>query len=382
MAKIAFVTFGLGLGGTDRVCCHLARGFHEAGDDVTVLACTGKGKGQAILDAVIADGPSFVELAGVAWKNRQVQKAHALIGYVRWLRAERPDFVVATGNNICRFTALGFRLARIRSDSRLIIKITNPVIRPRRKLSERIRRHSLARAFEDAAAVLTLSREEARILACAFPRAAGRFHHVYNPYLTDAFDHASSDIERCERPKSTGNDNKTVMLAVGRLHHQKNFPRMLHAFATLIHAGQSDLLLKIVGDGPDRQQIADLIDKLGLTEHVQMLGYSSDIPKSMAAADVLLLSSDYEGLPAVVIEALACDCPVISTDCFPAAKSLLQGIPHCRVADKDVASLAAAMKTWLDMPRGRPKLREHALRYSTANAVESHRSAMFGARRP
>lgn len=373
--KIAFVTYGLGLGGTDRVCCHLARGFHGLGDQVQILACANGGQGQPALKAIIEGGPTLTLLTRKKWGNRQVQKMMALPTYVRWLRAERPDFVVATGNNICRFTALGFRLARIASTSRLVIKTTNPVVRRKKSLSEYIRRRAFGRAFRAASAVLTLSKEEASLLARTFPDAANHFHPVYNPYLTEAFEQATAVPNKAS---VDGVNGPTVMLAVGRLHHQKNYARMLRAFAMLIESGRRDLLLRIIGDGPDRQQITALINELGIADRVEMPGYTTDIPHQMARADVLLLSSDYEGLPAVVIEALACDCPVISTNCFPMAKALLEPLPGCLVVDgKDDSSFAAAMGKWLDMPRIRPTLRPHALHYTTASAVQSHRTAML-----
>lgn len=372
--KIAFVTYGLGLGGTDRVCCQLAQGFRELGDDVSILACSNGGRGEAALRGIIEGGPSLVILARRKWGHRQIQKMMALPNYVRWLRSERPDFVVATGNNICRFTALGFRLAKVGARSQLVIKTTNPVVRRRKTLPEFFRRRAFGRAFRAACAVLTLSEEEAVGLTRNFPDVANRFGPVYNPYLTEAFEQGSAANIAPKAEK----EGKTVMLAVGRLHHQKNYPRMLKAFAELIGDGRTDVVLRIAGDGPDRREITALISDLGIADHVELLGYTTDIPQLMVDADVLLLSSDYEGLPAVVIEALACNCPVVSTDCFPMAKSLLEPLPACLVVEgRDAGSFAAALHKWLDLPRIRPLLRPHALRYSTANAVESHRVAML-----
>ena len=374
--KIAFVTYGFGLGGTDRVCCHLAQGFHDLGDDVTILACAGGGKGEPALKEIIRGGPPIRFLAGRRWGHRQLQKAMSILPYVCWLRRERPDFVVATGNNICRFTALGFRLAGVGDTSRLIVKTTNPIIRPRKGLAEKLRRRAFERAFRDASAVLTLSEEESLLLAQSFPTAATRFRAVYNPYLTAAFERdTESHAEARANPRL---DDKIVMLAVGRLHGQKNYPRMLHAFASLVRAGRSNLTLRIAGDGPDRAAITALINELDIADNTELLGYTTDIPHLMATADVLLLSSDYEGLPAAVIEALACNCPVISTDCFPMAKALLGHLPGCLVVEQsDSDAFAVALARWLDERQALSPLRPYALRYSTANAIHSHRTAIL-----
>jgi glycosyltransferase involved in cell wall biosynthesis len=109
---------------------------------------------------------------------------------------------------------------------------------------------------------------------------------------------------------------------------------------------------------------------------VQFLGYVSDVPALMASADLFVLSSDYEGLPAVVVEALAMNCPVISTDCFANARDLLEGLPGCAVAERDSEALAEALRRWLAAPAPRPELRPFAERYSTRSAVESHLRAM------
>jgi glycosyltransferase involved in cell wall biosynthesis len=375
--KIAFVTYGFGLGGTDRVCCHLARGFHDLGDEVSILACAGREEGESALKDTIAGGPHTVFLTRSRWGHRQVQKLMSMLPYIHWLKQERPDFVVATGNNICRFTALGFRLAGVRNTSRLIIKTTNPVIRPKKGLGERLRRRAFERAFRDASAVLTLSDEESSQLAQSFPRAASRFRAVYNPYLTATFEQASAE-SHAEREACARDDNKVIMLAVGRLHHQKNYPRMLRAFAALVRAGRTNLLLRIAGDGPDRAAIVELINELNIADYVELLGYTGEVPKLLTTADVLLLSSDYEGLPAVVIEALACNCPVISTDCFPMAKALLGPLPECLVVEQNNSdAFATALNQWLEDSWERPPLRPHALRYSTASAIQSHRAAIL-----
>lgn len=375
--KIAFVTYGFGLGGTDRVCCHLAQGFHDMGDEVTILACARGGKGEPALRDIIKGGPPVAFLTNRKWGHRQAQKIMSMLAYIRWLRRERPDFVVATGNNICRFTALGFRLAGMKRTSRLIIKTTNPVLRPRKSLAEKIRRRAFGRAFLDASAVLTLSEEESLLLARTFPKSATQFRAVYNPYLTAAFEQDPAE-GHVNEGSSSWDDKKTVMLAVGRLHHQKNYPRMLRAFAALIQAGRSNLTLRISGDGPDREAIIRLIQKLNIAENVELLGYTNDVRGLMAAADVLLLSSDYEGLPAVAIEALACNCPVISTNCFPMAKTLLGSLPRCIVVDEgSTEAFTAALTQWLDGARERPSLRPYALRYSTPSAIQSHRAAIL-----
>jgi glycosyltransferase involved in cell wall biosynthesis len=78
----------------------------------------------------------------------------------------------------------------------------------------------------------------------------------------------------------------------------------------------------------------------------------------------------------VVIEALASDLPVVSTDCFASTRELLTGLPGCAVVDRSTEALASALRAWLAAPPEHSDLRRFALPYSTANAVASHLAAM------
>ncbi|PKP96911.1 MAG: glycosyltransferase, partial [Alphaproteobacteria bacterium HGW-Alphaproteobacteria-13] len=168
-------------------------------------------------------------------------------------------------------------------------------------------------------------------------------------------------------------EGPVILLGAGRLAAQKRFDRLLRAFAA---AGPSAARLRIAGDGPDRAALAALAAELGVADRVDMIGYTTDMPAQMAAADLFVLSSDYEGLPAVVIEALASDLPVMSTDCFANARELLTGLPGCAAVERSTEALAEALDAWLAAPPAPAELRRFALPYSTANAVASHLAAM------
>jgi len=362
LAFITLVAYAADQGGTTRVLCHLARGFAAAGHRVAVLYCTSAGLAPD-LSEVLGTAVETHTLTDHRWRGRALGQIATFAAYRRWLQRHRPDIVLGTGNNINWFAALGALSAG--APGRYYVKTTNPIVRQSDgPFNGWLRRAVYGLIFRRSAGVLTLSDEETALLQSQFPPARDRFRTVYNAYLTDAF----------AQPRRTPRgDGPIILLGAGRLAAQKRFDRLLRAFAA---AGSSDARLRIAGDGPDRAALTALAADLGVAERVEMIGYTADMPAQMAAADLFVLSSDYEGLPAVVIEALASDLPVVSTDCFPSARGLLTDLPGCATVDCSTDALADALGTWLASPPERGDLKCFAKRYSTANAVASHLAAM------
>jgi glycosyltransferase involved in cell wall biosynthesis len=108
-----------------------------------------------------------------------------------------------------------------------------------------------------------------------------------------------------------------------------------------------------------------------------MPGYSADVPAHLCQSDLFVLSSDYEGLPAVVVEALASDVPVVTTDSFLAARELLAGANSCEVVPiRDPEALAAAIDRCLAAKQGMDGLRKIAAPYRIEAAVLAHIDAL------
>lgn len=104
-----------------------------------------------------------------------------------------------------------------------------------------------------------------------------------------------------------------VVLAAGRLINQKDFPTLLRAFKLVIQVKPARLV--ILGEGKDRGKLEKLVENLGISEHVEFLGFQRNPFKYMSKASVFVLSSLHEGFGNVLVEAMACGTPVISTDC-------------------------------------------------------------------
>lgn len=137
------------------------------------------------------------------------------------------------------------------------------------------------------------------------------------------------------------------IIAVGSFSDPKDYSNLINAFAIFKKNSNSNLKLNIVGDGELRPQIEAQIKELKLDKDITLLGRRSDIPKLLNAADIFVLSSKYEGLPTVVIEAMACECYVIATDCGGSAEIL--GDTGKLVPIQDSQALASALETAINL---------------------------------
>lgn len=115
------------------------------------------------------------------------------------------------------------------------------------------------------------------------------------------------------RPEYKGEREKRIV-GVGRLTNQKNFKLLIDAFSR-IAPDFPKYCLNIYGEGPNRKALEDQITELGLQDRVKLPGYVDDIVEQLERSSLFVLSSDYEGMPNALIEAMALGLPCISTDC-------------------------------------------------------------------
>lgn len=366
-ASIAITVHRLGQGGVDRVAVLLANGFQAAGFATDLIVFARGGKGEAVLSALIHPAVRVVFLRG-EHGSRLADLGRGLHAFVRYLRRERPLAVLSSGNNMNWVTTLGHLLARAGS-APLFLKLTNPVLRPKDlPLKRRYRRFVYSRVFARAAAILPLSAAEGREVAAMFPAATGKLRPVVNPYVTNAMLRVG-DIRPAGEPSPA-----PELISIGRLQSQKNLGLLLDALAD---PGLAHCRLTILGDGPEREALDRQIARLGLGGRVAMPGFQPDVLAWLARADLFVLTSHYEGLPAVLMEAIACGCAVATTDCFPAAHEIFDPIPGCLVvSDTMPAALATAIKSALAESRHPAALRSAASAYHVDAAILSHLAAL------
>jgi glycosyltransferase involved in cell wall biosynthesis len=140
-----------------------------------------------------------------------------------------------------------------------------------------------------------------------------------------------------------------VWLAVGRFDPQKDYPNMLQAFARVVRE-RSDTTLLIAGDGPLRKAMESMALDLGISGYVRFLGIRRDVSQLMNAADAYVMSSSWEGMPMVLLEASATGLPIVATDVGGNREVVLDGITGFLVPPRNPEALAEAMLRMMDLP--------------------------------
>jgi glycosyltransferase involved in cell wall biosynthesis len=162
---------------------------------------------------------------------------------------------------------------------------------------------------------------------------------IYNPVVTPEV--ATASREAVDHPWLAPGEPPVVM-GIGRLTPKKDFTTLLQAFAEVRREVPARLM--ILGEGPERAVLEGLVRTLDLAANVALPGFVGNPYAYLARASLFVLSSRWEGLPTVLIEAMFCGAPVVSTDCPSGPREILNGGRYGRLVPVgDLAALAQAI---------------------------------------
>jgi glycosyltransferase involved in cell wall biosynthesis len=344
-------------GGVERIALRLHRAWRADGVDSRLVV--GRAEGAMAQDLANRDDIllSNGRIPTAAWETLWM-----ILTLPRAIRRERPDVLFCAGNTYA-VVAVAMRLILGKSCPPIVAKISNDLTRRDMIPPFRWTYHQWLRVQARCIDVFVGLAEPMRAeIAQALGVADDRIAIIHDPAIEDA---DLRDVVRIGRPDARR------FLAVGRLSSQKNVPLLLRAFAKI---ARPDDRLTILGEGPDRGAIEKLARTLGIADQIELPGFVSDTRAWFADSDAFVLSSDYEGVPAVIIEALAAGLPIVATDCSVSMAELLgNGAFGILVPVGDAAALASAMNAVLDHPVNRAQQREYARSFTIERAASAYR---------
>lgn len=307
--RITIPIHSLDPGGVERVALGLASQWDRAGHQVTVVL--GRPGSPNLCSAPALDYWRIpTRMPTASWETPWM--VHSLFSY---LLNHKTDVLFCPGNTYA-IVAAAIKVLLGEHAPPMILKVSNALNRP--DMSPVIR-HGYGMwlriqggLFDRLVSLSEPMQREICHTTLADPR---HVPIIANPVITRK---RLSNLARLER--RPGSVWSTSYLSAGRLVPQKNFPMLLRAFA---RAARPHDTLTIAGEGPERAALEQLAAKLGIADRVRLPGHMASIDPLLAEADAFVLSSDYEGLPGVIVEALAAGLPILATDCCVSMPCLL-----------------------------------------------------------
>ena len=289
---------------------------------------------------------------------------------VRYLRQHRPDVLVShlAHANVAAVVAAG--LARTGTKVVLIEHNDNSLVDQGRKRSaaSKALQQFKSLTYQRADAVVGVSEGVSAYVGQTFGVSQKKLKTIYNPVVSERL------LERSKEPLSHpwfAEGEPPVLLGIGRLREQKDFSTLLKAFAQVRKARACRLL--ILGEGAQRNELEAEVAALGLQDDVALPGFVDNPYAYMRAASLFVLSSRWEGLPTVLVEAMACGCPVVATDCPSGPAEILEHGrlgPLVELANPD--ALAKAILETLQAPAPPELLAVRAADFSFDHAIAAY----------
>lgn len=312
---------------------------------------------------------------GMGWHCRLqlarviIKKKPPLLALIRYQRGHRPAAVISLLNAPNIF----LMLARLTGSfpSRLIVTVHNTLSISVSASTSKWKRSipALMRCLHPLAdKVVAVSGGVALDLVDELGLPASSVEVVYNPVVRPEMkDLAAEPVDH----EWLNNKTCPVLIAACKLKPQKDLPMLLRAFQKVREQRPGRLL--ILGEGPDRDSLEQLALELGIAADVQFAGFVQNPFAYYRRADLFVMSSAWEGLPTALIEALACGCPVVSTDCPSGPAEILDKGRYGRLVPVgDHQALAEGILEVLDSPPSAALLEERANYFSLADSVNQY----------
>lgn len=350
MKKIYFVIPSLGGGGAERVLVHLLRGLDSRKFDVNVVLFKKEG-------IYLDDVPGTVAIHSVD----HVLRSRLWYGFGwlfllsklgRLLRSQKPEIIVSF-MWYSNFVVLMLRAMRLIRSAVIVSERYTLSFSYEGKVTELIRSNVVRFVYPFADKIVAVSEAMSKELNRLYNIPPTKISVIYNPVDFKKIEEASE--ERVDHPWFR--DSIPVLIAAGRLSPQKGFSYLIRAVSIL--KNESLIRLIILGEGDERKNLQQLIDRLGLQNQVELIGFQKNPYKYFSRATIFVLSSLYEGFPNALVEAMVLGVPCIATRCPTGPEEIIMdGVNGLLVPTADEKVLAEAIIRLLKDPALRKQLAE------------------------
>ena len=288
---------------------------------------------------------------------------------VRYLRGQRPDAMLSTlfFTNVMAIWACRW----VERPPRLVLREANTISAKGTQADHwkyRLMPYLSRWFYPWADRVVTVSEAAGEDLIDVTGIAEEKVRTIYNPVVTENLKQQAR--EPVDHPWFR-EGAPPVVLGAGRLEKQKDFETLIRAFSRIRKSTTARLV--ILGKGSRKSQLEELAHALEVRDDVLLPGFVDNPFKYMARAGVFALSSRFEGLPGVLIQAMATGCPVVSTDCPSGPREILEeGRYGPLVPVGDPEALAEGIRSVFSDPPSTTTMKESAERFSEEKAVERY----------
>ena len=358
-------------GGAERVIINIVNGFAEKGIflDVIVMKATGPYRNYLSKEVKVVDlsQSSFIAKQKL-WLLKTLTLGLPLAKHLR----KQNICILLTSLHLSDIISLIVKKYFFKK-IKVIVRIANTLsmqLSKNANLETRITANILKFLLPTADSVVAVSQGVAEDVKLHVPSISHLVHTVYNPVDSPHISRLAS--ESLSHPWIEKQDYR-IILTANRFNPQKDIKTLIQAFAKVVKSEISSRLI-ILGDGPEKPRLESLARQLNVHDFIDFVGFKNNPFAWMAKAQVFVLSSAYEGLPNVLIEAMACGTPVVSTDCPHGPREILQDGKFGRLVPVgDYKQLSFAILETLKNSIPSDLLIKRASDFSIESSVESHR---------
>lgn len=318
----------MGIGGAERVCVSLANEFAKLGHEPHIIVLNLKND----VNTHLLDSRCKVHELGVS------RLRYAAPAMVKFMRKHRPESILVFGNE------MGIILNNLRKlglvKVKIVLRVLNNVnisLSNEDHVSKTVENYlkRQQKQLKDMEHVVAQCNAMKQMILDRKLVAEDKLTAIYNP-VSQKVVQAVADIPATKK-------EGFQFTFVGRLDPQKNLTHLLNAFKIVLD-NRKDVTLHLVGEGILTEQLQEETARLGISDYVVFEGMRRDIENVYSVSDAVVLSSNYEGMPNCLIEAIACGIPVISYDCPIGPREIIQdGVNGYLVRFLDVNELADKM---------------------------------------